>query len=347
MKVLGLISSPSDPASRIRIMQYKDPFATTGDFLETKFFTPLKEVNPAPWSYKLKKLTGINEWRSTDWIKTIGRTSLLFAQSGYDLIWQNRLLQLHHFFWETKLRKPVVFDFDDAIWLNEGEKQVIRKIEQSAMIFAGNNYLADYALKYNKNTVIVPTTIDTTKLFPLNKEAPHFTIGWIGTKSNFQYLEIVKPAVLQFLSRNKDSRFIIVSSEKPEQFLFDNKQVIFKTWDADKENEMINEFSVGLMPLTDSDWTRGKCSYKMLQYMACGKPVIVSPVGMNEQLINSGNIGFAATREDEWINALIELKNNDADAKDKGENGRKLVETNYSCATMTLHILEQFKKVIN
>ena len=347
MKILGLISSLTDPASRARIIQYKNHFAETGNTLVSRFFTPLKEADPAPWAYKLKKITGINEWRSSDLMKTIGRTSLLFSQAGFDLIWQNRLIQLHHSYWENKLKKPVVFDFDDAIWLNEGEKQVVKKIQQSTMIFAGNEYLAGYAMKLNKNTHIIPTTVDTEKLFPLKKETSHFTIGWIGTKSNFQYLEIIRSVVLDFLSKNPDSCLIIVSSEKPLQFNFDDKQVIFKRWNEETENEVINEFSVGLMPLADNDWTKGKCSYKMLQYMACGKPVIVSPVGMNNQLLAAGNIGFAATKEEHWLKALTEIKNNADAAREKGENGRRIVEDKYSCTIMTPRILDHFKTIIN
>jgi glycosyltransferase involved in cell wall biosynthesis len=345
MKVLGLISSPTDPASRARIIQYKNHFTKKGVALLPRFFSPLKDADPPAWSHKLKKMTGINEWRSSNLIKTIGRIPLLFSQFGYDIIWQNRLLRANDFFWETKLCKPVIFDFDDAIWLIEGEQQVIKKIKLSTLIFAGNDYLANFAMKYNKNTVIIPSTIDTEILYPLKKETDLFTIGWIGSKSNFKYLEIAKPAILNFLSQNNDSRLIVVSSEKPTQFNFDNNRIIFKLWNSQNENEMINEFSVGLMPLTDNDWTKGKCSYKMLQYMACGKPVVVSPVGMNKYLLNSGNIGFAATHETDWLKALIEIKNNRKGAFEKGENGRRIVEADFSCMKMTQKILEYFKSI--
>lgn len=346
MKVLGLISSLTDPASRARIIQYKDYFAASGNTLAPRFFTPLKDADPAPWTYKLKKITGINEWTSFDLMKTIGRVPLHFAQAGFDLIWQNRLIQLHHSYWETKLRKPVVFDFDDAIWFNEGEKEVIKKIQQSAMIFAGNEYLADYASKYNKNTFIIPTTVDTTKLFPLKKKASCFTIGWIGTKSNFQYLEIMKSAVLDFLLQNQDACLVIVSSEKPDQFNFDDKQIIFRYWNQETENLVINEFSVGLMPLADTEWTKGKCSYKMLQYMACGKPVIVSPVGMNNKLLTADTIGVAANNTVGWLNAFNTLKNDNDFHTTCSLNGRNLVEKNYSVAIYTPVIINHFKKLL-
>jgi glycosyltransferase involved in cell wall biosynthesis len=347
MKVLGLISSPADPASRARIIQYKDYFSASGHSLVSRFFTPTREADPAPWTYRLKKLTGISEWRTTDTFKTLARLPLLVQQYNYDIIWQNRLLLPHHSYFENKFRKPVVFDFDDAIWLNEGEKEVIKKIASAAMVFAGNEFLAGFAARYNKNIQVVPSCIDTGKLFPSEKKTAQFTIGWTGTKSNFQYLELIKTPVLDFISRHPDTSFTIVSSEKPSQFNFDDKRVIFKHWSPETEHEVISSFSVGLMPLQDTEWTRGKCGYKMLQYMACGIPVIVSPVGVNKQLLATGDIGFAATSGEDWTVALNDLKNNPADAREKGRNGRRIVELNYSCPVMTPVILEHFKKLVN
>ncbi|MEO5946847.1 MAG: glycosyltransferase [Chitinophagaceae bacterium] len=345
MKILGLITSPTDPASRARIMQYKNYFGEAGVELTPRFFSPFREADPAPWTYKLKKLTTINEWRTANIFKSLARLPLLIQQYNYDIIWQNRLVLPHHFFFENKFSKPLVFDFDDAIWLNEGEKQVKAAISRAAMVFVGNHYLAEYASKFNKNINIIPTTIDTIKLFPLNNESENFNIGWIGSESNFKYLEIIKPAVLDFLSKNNDSRFTIVSSTKPPQLNFDNNQVIFKQWSADKENELINEFSVGLMPLENNNWTKGKCSYKMLQYMACGKPVIVSPVGMNNQLLAAGDIGYAAVNQQDWFNAIAEIKNNKKAAMQNGNNGRELVERDYSCTVMSTKIINLFNTI--
>jgi glycosyltransferase involved in cell wall biosynthesis len=346
MQILGLISSPEDPASRARIIQYKDYFTRAGVSLTPRFFLPEREANPAPWTYRLKKITGISEWRSSSTIKILARLPLLFQQKKYDIIWQNRLLLPHHFYFEKKISKPLVFDYDDAIWLNEGEKQVAAAITKSAMVFAGNEYLAGFAAKHNKNVQLIPTTVDTKKLFPLDLTTNQFTLGWIGTKSNFKYLDIIKPALLDFLTKHKDARFIIVSSEKPGQFNFDNEQIIFKPWSAEKENELINEFSVGLMPLKDTEWTRGKCSYKMLQYMACGKPVVVSPVGMNNKILDSGTIGMAANNTSEWLNAFTTLKDDKGFYATCCLNGRSLVEKNYSAAVYTPVIINHFKKLL-
>ncbi|HEX7903829.1 MAG TPA: glycosyltransferase [Chitinophagaceae bacterium] len=238
-----------------------------------------------------------------------------------------------------------MFDFDDAIWMTEGKKQVSRKIEMSAMIFAGNEYLAEFASSYNKNVVIVPTTIDTEKLFPLNQPPEKFTIGWIGTETNFEYLKTIYQPLKIFLSANKETRLMIVSSHLPDFLKIDNGQMIFKQWEAEKENQYINQFSIGIMPLTDTEWTRGKCSYKMLQYMACGKPVVASPVGVNNKLFREAEIGIPAKTGDEWIRAFTRLKSDSVFFKTCAENGRALVEKDYSIDTYHPLILSYFKRI--
>lgn len=330
MKILGLIASPLDPASRFRIMQYKKPFSLQNIFMSVKYFIPLRDKNPAPWMHRLKNITGINEWRTADFLKSFTRLPLLLKQNNFDIIWQNRLLLPYHIFFENNYKKPFVFDFDDAIWINEGEKEVVAAISKARMVFTGNEYLAEFAEKYNKNTLIIPTVIDTEILYPTYTLSEKFTIGWIGSKSNFPYLDIIKQTLYDFLSAHKDARLVIISTEKPTSFKFDNNQVIFYPWQPDKENEMINEFSVGIMPLPDNNYTKGKCSYKMLQYMACGKPVIVSPVGMNNKLLSESNIGFAAKTQEDWHKALMAIKTDTHLSQELGKNGTNLVNCNYS-----------------
>lgn len=271
---------------------------------------------------------------------------LLVQQSGIDIIWQNRLIQLQHLFWEKKLHKPVVFDFDDAIWLQEGKKQVQQKIARSQMIFAGNNYLADYAARFHKDVRIVPTTVDTSILHPDGKKNDLFTIGWIGTFQNQEYLNPIKEVLLRFISENKNVRLMVVADRPMGNIPFDGEHIIFRPWSAEKENELINEFSVGIMPLPDSEWTRGKCSYKMLQYMACGKPVLVTPIGKNREILTEGNIGIGATNEDSWTKALRQLKEDPSLCDELGVNGRKLAEEKYSVNTWTPLLLQYMEELI-
>ncbi len=345
MKVLGIISSPDDPASRARIIQYKPYLSGNGVILDYTYFKPLKESDPAPWTYKLKKISGISEWRVSDLLKSAGRLPLLFSQKGVDLIWQNRLIQIKHSFWEKRLTRPVIFDFDDAIWLNEGEKQVKDKIERSALVFAGNEYLAAYAKKYNPQVKVVPTVVDTDLLYPLGTQTGKFIIGWIGTKSNFRYLESIMYPLKEFLRKEPDAQLMIVSSEMPGFIPAGDNQFVFRKWSASSENELINGFTIGIMPLEDSVWTRGKCSYKFLQYLACGKPVIASPVGTNEKILKTATTGIAAVSHEQWLKALRELKHDPVMASMFGENGLRLVRKEYSCAAWVNPIISYMKSI--
>jgi glycosyltransferase involved in cell wall biosynthesis len=337
MKILGLISSLSDPASRVRIAQYKKPLSQLGTHLDCIIPAPSKDSGPQHPLLK-KKL-----W---DFYSIAGRLKLMPKQFAYDIVWQNRLLLYDYFIAERFIRKPFVFDMDDAIWLSEGKKQVDQAIQKATMIFAGNEYLADYCKQLNNCVQIVPSTINTEDLKPASTESSSFTLGWIGTKSNFKYLHLIRQPVVEYLGETQDTRLIIVSTEQPPMFSFDNDRIVFKKWEKEKENEYINEFSVGLMPLTDEDWTRGKCSYKMLQYMACNKSVIVSPVGLNKTILEKSNAGIGATSERQWKKAMLDLKNDDALNNYHSQNGRPFVEENYSTNKWAFIINNYFKELI-
>jgi glycosyltransferase involved in cell wall biosynthesis len=334
MKVLGLISAPLDPASRVRIAQYEIPLEQYGIQLQTHYSLPLRDSDPPSYTKYVKRATGINEWRLSNAIKTISRYSLLIKQHRFNVIWQNRLILPHSAFFEKRWKKPLVFDFDDAVWLTEGRDELASALKTSEIVFAGNEYLADFATIHNKNVFIIPTTADTDRLVP-GPLPSKFTLGWIGTQSNFPYLDLIKPSINDFLSKHADARFMVVSSTKPTQFNFDEKQFLFREWSEISESDLINEFTVGLMPLPDNDWTKGKCGYKILQYMSCGRPVVVSPTGINNQLIIKSNAGLMAGSDTEWLDAFEQLKNEPLQNRQYADNGREFVLKHYSVKAYT------------
>ncbi len=346
MKVLSPIASFSDPASRYRILQYQQYLQQQQIDVTAKEFHPLKDADPPAWAKTIHKMTGINEWRIWNAIKTKKRKPVLALQNEFDIIWQNRLLVSHYASLETNYKKPFVFDFDDAIWLNEGEKAVQTVLQKANIVFAGNNYLAAYANKFNKSVAIIPTTIDTHTIFPLPKNEQPFTIGWMGTHSNFEYLQMIHQPVLQFLEKYADARLMIVSDVPPPQFIYDNSKIIFKQWSANEENEMLNQFDIGLMPMPDNEWTRGKCSYKMLQYLACGKPVVVSPYGNNEMILKKAEVGIGAVTENDWFAAFEKLYTDKAYYETCGANGKKLIDEHYNASTWAAVISDSFKKLV-
>lgn len=343
MDVLSPIASITDPAARLRIIQYKPYFSRQGINLTIKQYTPPKESDPP----KVFNLVSKN-WNDALWrtLKVQRRRELAFAHNNYSLIWQNRLLVNDSVVIEKKYRGPWVFDVDDAIWLSEGTKQVEEALRLATMVFAGNEYLAEFSSRNSNNVKLVPTTVDCKKYFGLQKTPELFTLGWIGTKSNFDYLYQVRDEIMTFLSDEKNSRLMIVSDQAPEKFPFDNKRIVFRKWQADTENEMINEFSVGLMPMPENPWTLGKCSAKMLQYMACSIPTIASPVGNNQKLFQQADIGFAAASSQDWLQFFHLLKNEPQVAATLGKNGRKLAEENYSTETWSSQISSHFKTLV-
>jgi glycosyltransferase involved in cell wall biosynthesis len=346
MKVLGIITSEVDPASRIRISQYKKWFELNGEKIDDIFFSPLKEQEPSEFAKTVSKISRINKWTIWNAYKKFVRLPLLYRQYQYDLLWQSRLLIPENFHIEKFYRKPFVFDFDDAIWINEGEPYVNRAFKKADKIFAGNSYLAEYAFKHNSSVVIIPTTVDTEIFFPKNIAQEKFTIGWIGTNSNFPYLETIRNTLLEFIRNTHNARLMIVSSEPPSFFSFDNDKIVFKKWAQEKENDLVNEFSIGIMPLPDNNWTRGKCGYKILQYMACNKPFIASPTGINKAFIENSKSGLAAEDEDNWLSKLTELKNDLDLHTSLSLNGRSFVETHYSARVWSKTIIEQMKQII-
>lgn len=345
LRILGLITEKNDPSSRARILQYVPALIRENITTTAKSYYPTNNTDPARWMNRTGKITGINPWRFLWLFKNISRFPLLAQQHFYDLIWQNRMIITHHSWFEQKLKKPRVFDFDDAIWLRDGEKQVQNAIKTADEVFAGNDYLAEYAVRYNSNVQIIPSVIDTSRLFPLHSKDKPFTIGWIGSASNIHFLAPVKPAIIEFLRRYPGSRFILVSSSPGDLFQFDDQRILFRQWSAQKENELINSFSVGLMPLTDDAFTRGKCSYKMLQYMACGVPVLVSPVGTNEPILQKSESGLAAEYEDSWLNGLCRMKEETDMYEQFCQHGPAFIEQHYSVNTYAPIIANRFRKL--
>ena len=159
-------------------------------------------------------------------------------------------------------------------------------------------------------------------------------IGWTGTSSNFSNLELVEEMLAKFLAEHKNACFKIIADEQWHSELIPPERIEFVKWSRDVEVEALKTMSVGIMPLFDSPWTRGKCSFKMLQYMAIGLPVIVSPVGMNNEVLAKGDIGLAANTSDEWYNALETLyKDKELQIK-SGDRGREVIEQNFSAETI-------------
>ncbi|WPD21314.1 MAG: glycosyltransferase [Candidatus Electrothrix scaldis] len=235
------------------------------------------------------------------------------------------------------LVKPYIYDFDDAFYLKYriGNLRALRPllgnkfntvIAGAAAVTAGNRGLNTYAQQINTNSHVLPTVVDVQRYHNVKKsEGAAFTVGWIGSPSTSKYLpELVRP--LSVLGSEGPVRLIVVGGIAPK---IENIEVIQVEWEEEKEIAYINSFDVGLMPLADDEWARGKCAFKLIQYMACGVPVIASRVGANIDVVQSDN-GVLVRTEDEWIKALRKMRNQPLMRQQMGRAGRRRIEDKYS-----------------
>lgn len=231
------------------------------------------------------------------------------------------------------LNKNIIFDFDDAIFTNMDEKDsnydVINIISRSSLLIAGNNYLAERSRGFNSNIVVIPTCVDTDAYKPEVKNKPNdtITIGWIGVSANLRYLTIVSEALKEVMLGNRNAVFKIVSDSYID---ISGVEIIKKRWSLWDEPSDLQSFDIGIMPLTDGAWTRGKCAFKALIYMATGIPVVISPVGTNNEVIADGVEGYFANSKNEWIDRLNRLIKNRELRQNMGAKGRESVVSKYS-----------------
>jgi glycosyltransferase involved in cell wall biosynthesis len=249
-----------------------------------------------------------------------------------DMTWLEREMLPGHLTLEPYLHRPLLFDIDDAIWLlSPGHERAMRATAgRAACIIAGNDFLADYMSAYARQVEVVPTAIDTERFSPAERSGRGFVIGWTGSATTFGYLEAIAPALSRFLDTVADATLVVMANHFRALPGVAAERVEFVEWSPANEALVVSGFDVGLMPLPNSDWARGKCAFKMLQYLSCGVPAVVSPVGMNAQVLAMGDVGLAATNEDEWVEALVTLARDRERAVALGEGGRELVTTSFS-----------------
>ena len=224
----------------------------------------------------------------------------------------------------------MLLEFDDAIFLTPLHGRKIPKlIAMSKHVIVGNNFLKDYALKFNPHISVIPTVVDTDRYRPKDdyRAQAQVTIGWVGLAYNLPYLEGLWGALRRLRVEAGDFDLKIICSQGLE---LDGVNTVFRSWSYDDEPDSIRSLDIGIMPLPDNEWARGKCGLKVLQYMACGVPVVASPVGVNKKIIRDEENGCLAATEDVWVEKLKLLLSNEAMRRKLGQKGRKTVEDHYS-----------------
>ena len=213
-------------------------------------------------------------------------------------------------------------------------------------VSCGNEYLCNYASLFNKRVVYNPTTIDTENLHRcLSNPGPdqasnRIRIGWTGSHSTLKYLDEIQPVLHKILQEYPSVEFVVIADRPPS--LDVGPRLKFVPWNSKTEIDDLLQFDIGIMPLPDDQWTKGKCGFKALQYMALELPAVVSHVGVNSRIINHGVNGFLCHSPEEWEIALKKLIEDSNLRKKMGTNRRKTVIENYSVLSNSANFLSLF-----
>ncbi len=300
------------PSSRYRVHQFLEPLSRQGFqcvCLEAPEKNFRKRLTYLPPLFKLAKTS-----------------DLLVVQKRTFPSWVLQLL--------ARMNPRIIFDLDDAIYLQpERRSQVLRLIKMADWVIAGNRTLADYVRSYNPHVWIIPTVVDTRLYAP--PEGPRhagderIVLGWIGINPNRGDLFPLKP-VFDGLADRYQGRVVLRIVSSSPLVMETRLAVEFVPWTIEAGQHSLQQFDIGLMPLADNEWNRGKCAFKLIQYLASGAPAVASPVGANTEVLLEGETGHLANTPSEWIAALSDLIENEPTRFRLGQRGRQHVIDHYS-----------------
>jgi glycosyltransferase involved in cell wall biosynthesis len=345
-RVVFFLQGINVPAARVRGFTIAGALASQGIRCELRI--------PTPSVYGDTSL--LSRWRWARWLRgplqlvaAAGRPLQLRGLRRDDVVFLQRpMVELPTTLLEriATRRRCSIFDFDDAIFLNVGGRRKLRQIVGMVdQVIAGNQHLAEQADAAGKTTVI-PTIVDTDRfrLLPTrDRRGADVVFGWTGLASNYPQLLTVRQALSETL-RHTGARLLLISNAPPPPELA-TLRVEYRPWRPETELEDLAEIDVGLMPLPDTPYARGKCAYKLIQYMALGRPGVASPVGANREVVTPGIDGFLPNTDGDWQEALIALAF-DPDLRCRvGEAARRRIETAYSLTAVLPRYLEILRRL--
>jgi len=355
MKTLFIIPYPlkSAPSQRFRFEQYLFVLQQNGIEYDLEPFLSKKTWdNFYKKGHYFQKLGGVL-------LGYIKRYALLFSLSDYDVVFIHRESSplgpaFYSWLLAKVFKKKIIFDFDDAIWLEnyshgnrffswlKNYNNAISLMKWSAVNSCGNEYLRLFASQHNSDSIYMPTTVDTSnshhsQKLSLNKKP---IIGWTGTHSTSHYLFELE-ATISKLHKKNDFEFIIICDQDPKL----NLEYRFIKWSEQTEVSDLEQIDIGLMPLKADKWSEGKCSLKALQYMSLGIVPVVSPVGVNNEIIKHEENGFFCKTETEWEETLNDLLQNEAKRNSISIRTRPFVKDNFSVESNAPKFLHLFTKI--
>jgi glycosyltransferase involved in cell wall biosynthesis len=327
--LIAFSHSNFDPASRFRIMQWLPALQAAG------WQTQHRPNRPSRYRRRMVgDLSERIEFLAARTRRRIHRRFDIRAAAQADVVWLNRDMLEGDPHWEQRLIQAnprLVFDFDDAIYLNDRRRHFAQVCSSATLVIAGNETLAAEARRYSGRVAVVPTVIDTAQYLsappPMSSRTP-LRLGWCGSDLSIRQTLVPALPILTSLQRRHGFRLIIMSRPCPD-LQADGLHYDYVEWSPERERRLGDWFDVGIMPLPDEPFFRGKCGCKLLQYMACALPAIASPVGVNAEFVNASGAGISATDPISWEAAIVRLAD-PALRRELGQRGRAWCETHAS-----------------
>lgn len=320
------------PSTRFRLSQYVPFFETAGysvnfNHAKVSAFPPAEKIRRPYWfaSEVMHRFKQVNS-----------------CKEKYSFIQREMISTLPTF--ERFVGGVKLFDVDDAIFLNRNglaAKNIAKRVDA---VICGNEFLAEYFYKYNNNVHIIPTAVDNKRFVPVASISQQKYIGWSGSSSGHVFLYTIQDQLRRFLECYPDFKLLISSDKCPVFSAIPNEKVEFRKWSVFTEVSDIQDMTIGIMPLDSNPWSLGKCSYKMLLYMACGIPCVVSAIGNNNDVLGKGLVGLGVSQVDRWTDALISLVTQPELMDSMASNAPLVVEKHYSVQSVSNQLLALFNE---
>jgi hypothetical protein len=356
MRVLALVPYPLDttPSQRFRLEQWAPLLGREGIELEFSPFFDAQAMRylhaPGGLWRKIRAVMAGLRTRRRDLGRARGfdavvihRTAWLVAPTSLELAFARQGV-------------PVVFDFDDAVYLPHGSganrlfdwlkfpAKISALCRSSRAVTAGSAYLGAWAERHSGHVSVVPTSIDLDRYTLAHAREPgaRLVVGWTGSATSLTHLEASAP-MLQRLLAVRDVELRVVSNRAPR---IPGVSAVWRQWAPETEVEEIRAFDVGIKPLPDDEWSRGKCPMKELQYMALGIPVVCSAVGGSREAVRHEETGYLVASEEDWVTALSRLADSPALRRRMGQAGRRVVEARYCTANAAARFAEALRTAV-
>jgi len=343
MKVAAFSCGWNYTSARFRVRQFI-PDLAEDDIEVREYIAPIYKHHEPRWHNPV--------WMGAVRIaRPVALMPSVIASHRHDASWIQKEMIWGRDSLERFTKGPRFLDVDDAIWAetDRSEATMASLASRVDVVLAGNERIAEWFSAHARDVRILYTAVDVDLFAPLPaaqvKDRP-FTVVWTGQKVTLQHLQLAEPALAEFMTRHPDVRFQSISDVRPQLTRLPEDRVTWYPWSPGVEVARLQDADVGIMPLIDNENGRAKCAFKMLQYMGCAIPSIVTPIGLNRDVLAMGDVGLGASNTAEWVTALEELYRDRDRAHAMGAEGRRIAIEKFARPVIARDIAVIFKEVV-